>query len=148
MLFRKSNKAAKETASAAPAPAAPAPVAKQTRAEKRAAKKAAKGAAKQAAAAAPAPAKQTRAERRAAKQAAKRAAASRPGRPGAAYRRPQPDLYTLLLTMALLAIVIAIVFLCMEMSLYEFQFKNGPPVAMMAAWRAAFGSSCIAFLSL
>ncbi len=143
MLFRKSNKAAKETASAAPAPAA-APVAKQTRAEKRAAKKAAK----QAAAAAPAPAKQTRAEKRAAKQGAKRAAASRPGRPGAAYRRPQADLYTLLLTMALLAIVIAIVFLCLEMSLYEFQFKNGPPVAMMAAWRAAFGSSCIAFLSL
>ncbi len=52
---------------------------------------------------------------------------------GGSYRRPQPDLYTLLLVIALLAIIVAIVFLCLHMQTYNFQFKGGPPVGMIAA---------------
>ncbi len=118
MWSRKSNKAA----NAATAPVA----AKPTRAEKRAAKLAAK----QATAAAPA-GKQTPAAKRAAKQAGKAKAAS-----ATAYRRPEADLYTVLLTLALVAISLAILFLCLEMNLYNFEFKGGPTPAMITAWPA------------
>jgi hypothetical protein len=49
--------------------------------------------------------------------------------PGA-YRRPRPDLYTLLLVIALLAILVAILFLYLHMQAYNFEFKGGPPVVM------------------
>lgn len=101
MLFRKSNKAAKQAA---------APATKPTR-------------------------------------AAKRAAAPKSAPAAAAYRKPQADLYTILLVMALIAILIAIVFLCLEMNLYEFHFKGGPPVGMITARSSVLGSSCIASLA-
>ena len=48
------------------------------------------------------------------------------------YRSPQPDLYTMLLVIAFIAICIAIVFLCLEMAPYDFQFKGGPaPLGMV-----------------
>ena len=97
-------------------------------------------AAKQAAAAARAPAtKPTR--------AAKRPAAPKSAPAATAYRKPQADLYTVLLAIALVAILIAIVFFCLEMNLYEFQFKGGPAVGMMTAQSSVLGSSCIASLA-
>ena len=54
------------------------------------------------------------------------AAAAAPAGP---HRKPRPDLYTVLLVIALLAILIGILFLYLEMRRYEFKFKGGPPVA-------------------
>jgi hypothetical protein len=49
------------------------------------------------------------------------------------YRKPQPDLYTLLLVIALLAIIAAVVFLYLHLQSYNFEMKGGPPVAELAA---------------
>jgi hypothetical protein len=46
--------------------------------------------------------------------------------PVAAHRKPRPDLYTALLVLALLAVLIGILFLYLEMSVYEFNLKGGP----------------------
>ncbi len=45
-------------------------------------------------------------------------------------RQPSPpaDVYTVFLAIALVAILVAILFLCLEMSPYEFKFNGGPPV--------------------
>lgn len=52
--------------------------------------------------------------------------------PAGPYRKPQPDLYTVLLVLSLIAILIGILFLYLEQETYEFKFKNGaPPVAMV-----------------
>jgi hypothetical protein len=53
--------------------------------------------------------------------------------PGGAYRKPRADLYTILLVIALLAILVAILFLYLHMQTYNFEVKAGPPVAMIAA---------------
>ena len=44
------------------------------------------------------------------------------------HRKPQADLYTVLLAIALVAVLVGILFLYLEMDLYEFKFKGGPPV--------------------
>jgi len=44
------------------------------------------------------------------------------------YRKPRPDMYTALLAIALVAILLAILALWLEMSVYNFEFKGGPPV--------------------
>jgi hypothetical protein len=49
------------------------------------------------------------------------------------YRKPRPDLYTILLVIALLAILVAILFLYLHMQAYEFKFNGGPPVMTIAA---------------
>jgi hypothetical protein len=41
--------------------------------------------------------------------------------------------YTVFLAIALVAILVAILFLCLEMSPYEFKFKGGPPVVRIGA---------------
>jgi len=46
------------------------------------------------------------------------------------HRKPKADLYTVLLVIALVAIIIGIVFLYLEMQLYEFKFQGGPTVVM------------------
>lgn len=46
------------------------------------------------------------------------------------HRKPKPDLYTVLLVLALIAVIIGIVFLYLEMQLYEFKFQGGPSVVM------------------
>ncbi len=46
------------------------------------------------------------------------------------YRKPQPDLYTVLLVIALLAIIVGIVFMYLELNAYDFKAKGGPAVTM------------------
>jgi hypothetical protein len=53
--------------------------------------------------------------------------------PGGTFRKPRADLYTILLVIALLAILTAILFLYLHMQNYNFELKGGPPVAMIAA---------------
>jgi len=53
--------------------------------------------------------------------------------PAGPYRKPRPDLYTVLLALSLIAILIGILFLYLEQETYEFKFKGAPPVAMVRA---------------
>jgi hypothetical protein len=48
-------------------------------------------------------------------------------------RQPSPpaDVYTFFLAIALIAVLAAILFLCLEMSPYDFKFKGGPPLVRM-----------------
>jgi len=46
------------------------------------------------------------------------------------YRKPRADLYTVLLVLALLAVLVGILFLYLEMDTYDFKFKGGPSVTM------------------
>ena len=48
---------------------------------------------------------------------------------GGPYRKPRADIYTVLLIIALVALVIGILFLCLEMDLYNWEFKGGPSLA-------------------
>ncbi|MGW8256041.1 MAG: hypothetical protein ACWGMZ_01000 [Thermoguttaceae bacterium] len=52
-------------------------------------------------------------------------------KPGGGFRKPQADVYTLLLAIALLAIIVGIVFLYLHMQVYEFKIKGGPTVTML-----------------
>jgi hypothetical protein len=47
---------------------------------------------------------------------------------GGPYRKPRADLYTVLLTLALIAILLGILCLYLEMKMYDFKL-NGAPVA-------------------
>ena len=47
---------------------------------------------------------------------------------GGPFRKPKPDLYTVLLVIALLALVVCIIYLSAEMATYEFKLKGGPVV--------------------
>ena len=53
--------------------------------------------------------------------------------PGGTFRKPKADFYTILLVIALLAILVAILFLYLHMQTYNFEIKGGPPVSMIAA---------------
>jgi hypothetical protein len=44
------------------------------------------------------------------------------------HRKPKADLYTVLLVIALVAVLIGIVFLYLEMQAYDFKFQGGPTV--------------------
>ena len=60
--------------------------------------------------------------------------------PGGNFRKPRADLYTVLLVIALLAILVAIIFLYLYMQSYNFEVKSGPPVATIAhVWRLWIG---------
>ena len=48
------------------------------------------------------------------------------------HRKPQADLYTILLALALVAILVAILFFYLYMKLYNNEIKGGPAVAMTA----------------
>jgi hypothetical protein len=62
------------------------------------------------------------------------------------YRKPRPNVYTVLLVIALLALLLAIYALYMEMDDFHFEIKGGPPVTWIAppvrsAWH---GQTCLA----
>ena len=57
--------------------------------------------------------------------------------PAGPHRKPRPDLYTVLLVIALVAVLIGILFLYLEMGLYEFKLQGGPPVGMVSGQRSA-----------
>jgi len=50
-------------------------------------------------------------------------------KPGGPFRRPQADVYTVLLLLALLALILGIVCLYFEMDMYNFEIKGGPTVS-------------------
>jgi hypothetical protein len=50
--------------------------------------------------------------------------------PAGLHRKPGPDLYTVLLVIALVAILVGILFLYLEMAVYEFKIQGAPPVGM------------------
>lgn len=53
--------------------------------------------------------------------------------PAEQYRKPQADLYTVLLVIALIAVLVGILFLYLEMGAYEFKFQGGPVVGMVSS---------------
>ncbi len=62
-------------------------------------------------------------------------------KPGGPYRRPRADVYTILLIIALIALLLGIICLYGEMSLYEFKMNGGPtvPVGLTPAVKTLFG---------
>ncbi len=50
---------------------------------------------------------------------------------GGPYRKPRADLYTVLLILALIAILLAIICLYLEMKMYDFEFKGAPVAASL-----------------
>ena len=46
------------------------------------------------------------------------------------HRKPQADIYTILLVLALLAVLTAILFIYLYMKSYNFDAKGAPPVAL------------------
>ena len=59
--------------------------------------------------------------------------------PAGPYRKPKTDLYTVLLAISLIAIGIGILFLYLEQDTYDFQFKGGPPVAVVSGQGSEIG---------
>jgi hypothetical protein len=51
------------------------------------------------------------------------------------YRKPRVDLYTLLLAIALVAILIGIIFLCMYNSEFQWKTKESIQTSMSEGWR-------------
>jgi hypothetical protein len=49
------------------------------------------------------------------------------------YPKPRADMYTVLLVIALLAILVAILFLYLHMQSYNFELKPGPAVSMIGS---------------
>lgn len=49
------------------------------------------------------------------------------------YRKPQADMYTVLLVIALIAVLIGILFLYLEMGTYQFEIQGGPAVGMLTS---------------
>jgi hypothetical protein len=64
--------------------------------------------------------------------------------PAGAHRKPRADLYTALLVIALVAILIGILFLYLEMDLYEFKLQGAPPVGMVDPSPTASGHWLVA----
>lgn len=56
-------------------------------------------------------------------------AKSKPAKSGGSYRKPRPDVYTVLLAAALVALLLAIICLYSEMNVYQFEYKGGPTAA-------------------
>ncbi|MGA2031689.1 MAG: hypothetical protein ABSG68_05495 [Thermoguttaceae bacterium] len=52
---------------------------------------------------------------------------------GGPYRKPRPDVFTLMLVISLLAIILGIVFLYFEMKDYDFKLKGGPSALLAPA---------------
>jgi hypothetical protein len=50
--------------------------------------------------------------------------------PAGLHRKDSPDLYTVLLVIALVAVLIGILFLYLEMADYDFNLQGAPPVGM------------------
>ena len=63
------------------------------------------------------------------------------------YRKPRPDLYTMLLLVAWIALLLGILVLYLEMREYDFKFKGAPamltpPAAASASMWSCAGSGC------
>jgi len=56
-----------------------------------------------------------------------------PARSAGSYRKPKADLFTVFLVLALIAVLLGILFLCLYMSDYDWKLKGGPAVAMQSA---------------
>jgi hypothetical protein len=54
------------------------------------------------------------------------------------HRKPRADLYTILLVIALLAILVAIAFLWLELSAYKYESKGGPTAPMVRVEGSGF----------
>jgi hypothetical protein len=50
------------------------------------------------------------------------------------HRKPKADLYTVFLVIALVAMLLGILFLFLEMQLYEYKIQGAPPVGMVNQW--------------
>ena len=57
------------------------------------------------------------------------------------HRKPQADLYTILLALALVAVLVAILFLFLYMKLYNNEYKGGPSVSMASQQISLVASS-------
>lgn len=56
--------------------------------------------------------------------------------PRAPYRKPRADIYTVLLSLALVAILVGLTFLALELDLYNWDSKSAPsppPIGVVAA---------------
>jgi hypothetical protein len=53
-----------------------------------------------------------------------------PARSAGSHRKPKADLYTVFLVVALLAVLLGILFLCLYMNDYNWQLKGAPAVTM------------------
>ena len=51
-------------------------------------------------------------------------------KPGGPYRKPRADLYTVLLALALIAILLGIVCLYFENKMYDWDYKDGPTASV------------------
>lgn len=49
--------------------------------------------------------------------------------PGGPYRKPRADIYTVLLVLALIALLVGILCLYLEMEMYEWKIEGGPSVS-------------------
>jgi hypothetical protein len=56
--------------------------------------------------------------------------------------KPRPDLYTVFLIIALVAILIAILFLYLEMATCKFELKGGPTAAVTSRQQSVVGAVC------
>jgi hypothetical protein len=57
------------------------------------------------------------------------------------HRKPQADLYTILLVLALLAVLVGILFIYLYMKAYEFKTDGGPSVSMLSRQISLLASS-------
>ncbi len=55
---------------------------------------------------------------------------SNSSKPRGPYRKPRADIYTVLLALALAAVLIGLTFLVLEMDLYDWKFKGGPTASL------------------
>ena len=51
-------------------------------------------------------------------------------KPRVPYRKPRADIYTVLLALALAAVLIGVTFLALEMDIYHWEFKGGPNASL------------------
>lgn len=52
-------------------------------------------------------------------------------KPRVTFRKPRADIYTVLLAIALVAILIGLTFLAFEMDMYFWEFKGGPTASLV-----------------
>ena len=65
--------------------------------------------------------------------------------PAGPHRKARPDFYTVLLVLALVAVLVAILFLWLEMKAYDYKSTGGPPVAMVRDPGSVVGNQQLGF---
>jgi hypothetical protein len=68
-----------------------------------------------------------------------------PKAPAAPRKKIPPDIYTIFLAIALVAVLVAILFLYLEMNAYEFKSKGAMPIASVQ-WPVASGQWLVALI--